>query len=635
MVDYKKLKIYLQDADKRPFFVSAEGDEYLTLKTFLSGMSIIRVSDFCYYDSFPDLDELIYTLQCSTNDTLLLGVGEFASLSGRTQIVNQLRCKCFPKKVVVLCRNLRSFLEREASIVPKLKKNFLAIDSSGMFSVVQYLPSLPVEVETKNFRELLRLLEDGAMGTVEVKSEMPLQEGLLLSTPYEVLKYKNPRFFAFASEEVLSNEQWERVLTGKSNESERKYLQCIDGIFANKYERFAFEQSSNYAEFTKNLFFALLKLKPTDEKFDDFYQQRKELVKNCDETFLSEYVAAVKAQGASGIFYLTDNTAEEFQTAMELVQLSDVNRDVLKKNFPDLKKYMTTFEFDDERLTEYFQLYKELKLFDSSEEFLPLVEQYSEQRIFNVLETRQAILDRISDAKLYWLDGLGVEFLSFIKQTSKELDLSTKIHVARAELPTLTSTNKNFFDDWIGEKFRKNERLDELRHGKRNLPRPSYVYDELCIVKEALEEIEQVLKRGKSSKVILTSDHGSSRGAVKCRGKTWRMNSVGEHGGRCCLIDVRDEKPNCAAESNGYYSLSNYDRFQGGRLEGVELHGGATLEEVVVPVIEIFLQRDRHAYEKIGRLANPADGKAVFVFTHYWDSGGAHCSCRAEREINL
>ena len=97
------------------------------------------------------------------------------------------------------------------------------------------------------------------------------------------------------------------------------------------------------------------------------------------------------------------------------------------------------------------------------------------------------------------------------------------------------------------------------------------------------------LKSGETSKVVLTSDHGSSRGAVICCGRTINLQSKGEHGGRCCKIDSRDVKPKCAVEANGYYSLANYDRIQGGRLNCAEVHGGATLEEVLVPVIEIFL----------------------------------------------
>ena len=45
-----------------------------------------------------------------------------------------------------------------------------------------------------------------------------------------------------------------------------------------------------------------------------------------------------------------------------------------------------------------------------------------------------------------------------------------------------------------------------------------------------------------------------------------------------------------ATEENNFWCLANYDRFRGGRKANVEVHGGATLEEVVVPIIEITQQ---------------------------------------------
>ena len=68
------------------------------------------------------------------------------------------------------------------------------------------------------------------------------------------------------------------------------------------------------------------------------------------------------------------------------------------------------------------------------------------------------------------------------------------------------------------------------------------------------------------------------------------MTTKGEHSGRCCPESEIDEKPDCATAENGYWVLANYDRFKGGRKASVEVHGGASLEEVLVPVIELSLR---------------------------------------------
>lgn len=115
--------------------------------------------------------------------------------------------------------------------------------------------------------------------------------------------------------------------------------------------------------------------------------------------------------------------------------------------------------------------------------------------------------------------------------------------------------------------------------------------EEFAIIDKVLDEIKNSLAKRQAEKIILTSDHGASRLAVMYgREIKYRMNSSGEHSGRCCPINFIDEKPACASEENGYWILANYDRFAGGRLSSIEVHGGATLEEVLVPVIEFSLR---------------------------------------------
>ena len=570
---------YLNGTDKRAYFVSADGAEYLELKNYLRGLSTIRVGNFCYGDGFPDWDGFFYAVRSLTRDAVCLGVGESALLSGNYRLINRLRSQTFSEKLVILCRGVKNFLIWLATENPKFRKNLSVVESEETFSVIQYEPGLHVEMALKNFRELIQRLEDGATGTIEVNSELPLEKVLRISTAYEAVKYREPELRAPST--ALTESRWRNVLRG--DQSWSRYLGGFGERFANDYEQFAFEQSSNFDEFERNVFHALLKLKPNSRGFDEFYQLRKSLVATCDEKYLPSYIEAVKSLGSDGVNYLTDNTRMEFRAAVELAS----NRTVLEKNFPAVRRYLTDYDFGDERLTKYFRRYKELKLFNNdAAEFLLEVARQSELRLYNAQETRAAVLERTGGGVLYWLDGLSVDFLGYIEQRLAELGLRSRIQTARAELPTLTSFNRSFYDDWPFQKFPKNERLDEVRHNSRKVS--IYFCDEIFIIEDVLNELSTLLKCGEADKIILTSDHGSSCGAVKYRGQTLKLNATGEHGGRCCKIDGRDAKPKDAVESNGYYSLTNYDRIQGGRIDGVEVHGGATLEEVLVPVIEIF-----------------------------------------------
>jgi hypothetical protein len=71
------------------------------------------------------------------------------------------------------------------------------------------------------------------------------------------------------------------------------------------------------------------------------------------------------------------------------------------------------------------------------------------------------------------------------------------------------------------------------------------------------------------------------------------------HSGRCCPKCDLDEKPDFATEENDYWCLANYDRFKGGRKASVEVHGGASLEEVAVPIVEIKKAGDKPKCEII------------------------------------
>ena len=594
----KKIVAYLGSADKIPYFVAADGGEYRDLKNKLTELSTIRVGSFCFGDTFPNFDGLCDALKNFDSNALCLGLGEAVLLSGNVRIVEKIRELYCKKKIIVLCRGVKNILRSIAERSPKFRRTLCFVDSAESFSVVQYLPELKAEVDAKNFGELLTLLEDGKCGEISVQSELKLQNVRLLATAYDAIKFRKPNFTA--PQKVLNAEQWNEFLQDNSTEENnpaywRYYLRGFIGGLGNRYLKFVFDRSANFDEYARNIFFALLELDKDDKNFREFYALRKELVKNFNEKILNEYISTARVKGADAVYYLTDNTKPEICAAIEAVQGLRKIPDALLENFPTIEKYLGEYKFADGRLTDYFRRYKKIKLCNVEDaEFKADVDNFARARIYTELETRQTILDRLDkNAKLYWLDALGVEFLNYINQVAIDLNLAIKIHVARAELPTLTAVNKNFYDDWQGDKFPKNGELDELKHTDKNSAAPLYIFDEFSIIDAVLKDIQNSLQTGDDDKIILTSDHGASRLAVIYRGENFAMTNAGEHGGRCCKIDERDVKPPCAAEANGYFIAANYDRFKGGRLDGVEVHGGATLEEVLVPIVEISLAEEK------------------------------------------
>ena len=108
---------------------------------------------------------------------------------------------------------------------------------------------------------------------------------------------------------------------------------------------------------------------------------------------------------------------------------------------------------------------------------------------------------------------------------------------------------------------------------------------------------ELALRRYK--RFLIVSDHGASRLAVLCRKEEkYETSTKGKYSGRCCELFEPYDLP-FATEENGYLVLADYGRFRGSRAANVEVHGGASLEEVVVPIIELTLKDSNITVEMV------------------------------------
>ncbi|MBR7025836.1 MAG: BREX-4 system phosphatase PglZ [Selenomonadaceae bacterium] len=596
----EKIRVYLRQNNFRPYFVAVDcASAVEELKKSFEDLDQIYSSNLCNEDFPFDRDSLIDKLTALEKDAVFFGLGECIFFTAQENILLHICERTFNRKIIFVCRGISNFLKRLAADDFKFRTNhFCHVAGKEIFSVVKYNPNLDIATDAKNFTEFLRLLESGK-SSVTVQTNWPLVNVKEINSYFEAIKFREPQISIPPT--ALEDWQWREIFfddkcEGYPPEHWRTFARSFKRRPTIPYLNYVFEKSSSFEEYRKNLFFALLDV--TDEKiFEDFYQQRKAVVKNISSEFLSEYLARLEKifGGSEAIKYLTDNTPEECKSMIRAVQGLREIPSAFEKNFPALKDYLADYIFDDEKITTYFRNYKREKLFNVADEnFNEHVQALALERPYNKFPSRQELLEKVDGrAKLYWLDALGAEFLSYIKARAQRIGLASRIKIARAELPTLTSMNKNFYDDWTGDKFDKNSKLDDLKHSPEKFDggkcsAPIYIVDELKIIDDALDEIKNFLTRHPTEKVILTSDHGASRLAVLFRNvKTYKMQSVGEHGGRCCQRSEENIKPPlCATEENGYWVLSNYDRFAGGRMNSVEVHGGATLEEVLVPVIE-------------------------------------------------
>ena len=382
----------------------------------------------------------------------------------------------------------------------------------------------------------------------------------------------------------------------------------ICGVKNNDYLKLALNKTSKSSELIKNVFRSVLDIDWKSENYQKLYRQRKSLIselkKPLPETI--DFCKILSTKGEDEIYYLTDLTQPEKEKIIKWLSNYGVkySKDelvsILMNVYPDLAYYLSSYRYRNEFLNTYFENYKYQKI---TNRILPSFDKVVEEQAIKmdfvtILKPRTAYVDKLDtqNAQVFFVDAMGVEYLSFIQQKCSEYGLSANISCARCELPSLTVFNKEFVDVLKdkGCPISDIKDLDDIKHhGKDSFDyekekTPIYLIKELEIIDDLLTKIKASILAGPYNKAIIISDHGASRLAVLHETENiWNMETKGEHSGRCCKISEIDDKPDFAIEESGYWILANYDRFRGSRRANVEVHGGASMEEVAVPIIEI------------------------------------------------
>ena len=391
------------------------------------------------------------------------------------------------------------------------------------------------------------------------------------------------------------------------------------------YFQLALTESRNLKNFEQRLYMAILDIPWDSEDFDRLYRERKAILERLpiNQKLIIDYCRRVGKWDAKTPLYLTDRSEAERLKLLQCLESyryepEEINR-ILEVVAPELALYLKPYTFTDfhtgisgtkdswlKELTDYFTEYKMQKVTNQIHPgFLEQVEAYATERPYNKLLPRMAVLSQMHcrEAEAYFFDALGVEYLTYIAAKCEELGLDADIRIARAELPSITSMNKDFYQYFKPEKeILKIDDLDECKHHSKKFDyqkrkEPLHLFDELSIIDEELKNIYGKLCMESGGKAVIVSDHGASRLAViyESENAAIVMEEKGQHSGRCAPANEEPGLEHVTYE-NGFAVLANYDRFKGGRRADVEVHGGATLEEVVVPVILLSVRGEKPEY---------------------------------------
>ena len=255
--------------------------------------------------------------------------------------------------------------------------------------------------------------------------------------------------------------------------------------------------------------------------------------------------------------------------------------------------------FADMALEDYFMEYRELKMSGRvTPEFYVKAESAAPP---SSVQSRDALVQRYAsdnECALLVVDAMGAEWLPMLVALARERNLGVdSLEVGKGHLPTSTKFNNIHWPDET-RRLRDIKRLDnnvhngvethEVRPAEENLAAALDVIGSKILprVAEGLERFQRVL---------VTADHGSSRLAVlawqseprlartlACEESAevadWRYRERAALGG--CPPDLEETL------DGRHWVVRGYDRLpKKGGGQGFELHGGATLEERLVPVV--------------------------------------------------
>lgn len=672
------IEAYFGSKLHKPFYAVVGDEDYVKEYEELveQGADIIRLSDcFCDVDKLPDLDLLREKLRtvdvnCESNKAVVIGLGEYLSLMGLTYayaILDELKdFNLGSAQVVFLLRGMYSVVSQIRKGDPRFDNRRSYIADNIDFNIRILLSSSAVRMfKDDGLRNLIFNLEGGADGELRANSDLRFEDSVLsitvLESPYDEIIRRMPGFNLPI--EMGKVDYWGNLLQDLStyNYSLDKYFESKDYIswpLADLYDKLVLEDysswsyyiflvekyknqekhylkyvarnSQNQQEFLDNVLYLIISVPHTDRNFEKYYIQRKELIKKYPESEIAQFIVENRKFPEESIYKLTDNTEVEKEEIITNVSRRGFVKE-LKDIYPQLYYYMDSYFFPGDafiaEVSTYFNKYRMLKVANRiDDDFLEMVDDLAKKREYNRLQTRDELVARLDDGKTFlcWVDALGAEYAGYLVQMAKKKGLSVLTRVGRADLPTLTTINKGFYENWTENCKTKIEELDDIKHKEKggfkwtDNQLPIHLAKELQILSQVVDQAATVLGLQKYDKYILTGDHGASRLAVlRNKEEKYETDTKGEHSGRCCKAFENYDLP-FATEENGYVILADYGRFKGSRKANVEVHGGASLEEVCVPVIELSLRDNELLIEVLDEIiaTDYRNGAVVHFFVN-------------------
>lgn len=241
----------------------------------------------------------------------------------------------------------------------------------------------------------------------------------------------------------------------------------------NAYLKEVIACSKSYSEYISNLYSYILSIDYNSEMYATLYEARKKLLQNKIGFDIESYLRKSNFKGNEEIYYLTDNTKSERERILRIICISGKIPDNLDNILPVLCTYLETYNFkcdNSDELKNYFDEYKRLKVLNIlTDDFKEHVYELAnnETKIYTSFPARNLVVSKFdkSTTYLYWIDSLGLEYLSYIRERANSMKLKINVTVTIASLPTITSVNSSFYYNvWNADSKDCTKKLDEIKH---------------------------------------------------------------------------------------------------------------------------------------------------------------------------
>lgn len=318
------------------------------------------------------------------------------------------------------------------------------------------------------------------------------------------------------------------------------------------------------------------------------------------ESLIVEFIGQTK-ENNDALQFLNCGTDSERIEIVRRASTEDLSYGLPKQYaelFPTLADYISSaFEYEDEATTAYFNEYRRLKVSGSiTDNFAKRAFDFVLPKTYPTRDMVMGELQTQSDIGLLVVDAMGAEYMPLLLALAKRRGMNIESQaIVTAKLPTETVFNPIKWDE--ARILPEIKSIDNIVHNgaaKHEVCTPERNFAETLRIfeTEIMNRIADGLTR--FTRIVVTADHGASRLAViahnENKGTTlpwdgqpddWRYSLAPQGVPRPSEL----EQEYIPETKKTYWIVRGYNRLpkMGGKL--YELHGGATLEERLVPIV--------------------------------------------------